>query len=110
MNYKQPYNTVRTGPEAHGARRLRLYMRSRGWYTKKLHGGKYQSGLPDLLAIHPIHGIKWIETKAPGEKLRSSQRKEFIIMEKFGQKIFVLEDEKDYLKLFMARSNWMEYV
>jgi len=110
MEFKQPRNTVRSGPEAKGASRLILYMRTKGWWCKKLHGGKYQSGLPDLVAMHPIYGIKWIETKADGGKLRSSQITMFKMFNQYGQKVFVLESEKDYWKLFEKKDNWILYI
>jgi len=109
MNYKRPRNTVRTGPEAKGALRLRRYMEARGWMIKKLHGGKYQSGLPDLLCLHILHGLRWIETKAPKEKLRYSQEIFFAKMNKYGQKVYVLRDEKDYELLFQENDNWRQY-
>ncbi len=110
MKYKKPRRTVRTGPEDKGSRRLRLKMQTEGWYVKKLHGGKYQSGLPDLVAMHPIHGLRWIEMKAPGGKLRSSQIHTFNLFEKHGQEVYVLESEKDYRKLFNKKGNWLQYV
>lgn len=110
MDFKLPRNTVRSGPEAKGSARLQLYMRGRGWFVKKLHGGKYQSGLPDLIAMHSIHTLRWIETKAPGEKLRHSQISMFKMFNRYGQKVYVLEDEKDYWKLFDKKDNWICYV
>lgn len=110
MEFKPPRNTVRTGPEAKGSARLQLYMRSKGWWCRKLHGGKYQSGLPDLVAMHSIHGIKWIETKAPKEKLRASQISIFKMFNRYGQRVYVLEDERDYWKLFDKKDNWLVYV
>ena len=109
MDFKLPRNTVRTGPESKGSERLQLFMRSKGWWCKKLHGGKYQSGLPDLLALHPLHGHRWIETKAPGEKLRPTQRKMFAMFNRYRQKVYVLEDEKGYWKLFDKKDNWLTY-
>lgn len=110
MDYKQPRKNVKTGPEAAGAMRLRRYMLARGWYSKKLHGGKYQSGLPDNVYMHSLHGLKWIETKAPGEWLRPSQVKCFGEFEKYGQQVYVLEDEQDYPKLFKTTGNWRAYI
>lgn len=43
---------------------LTLYMeRQKGWYVKKFHGSQFQSGVPDLLAMHPKYTPKWIECK-----------------------------------------------
>lgn len=85
-------------------------MSVRGWFTYKLHGGKYQSGLPDLIALHPIHGLRWIEMKTPGEKLRASQAKLFAIFERFGQQVYVLESIEHYRRIMKPKGNWKNYV
>lgn len=110
MEFKPPRNTVATGPEAVGSRRLKKYMEGQGWYLKKLHGGAYQSGMPDYVAWHPRYGQRWIEMKAPGGKLRHSQISMFRIMEKYGQHVYVLESEKHYGRLFSEKGNWFSYV
>ena len=110
MDYKQPHKNVRTGPEATGAMRLKRFMIAKGWSLKKLHGGKYQEGLPDYVCMHSLHGLKWIEMKAPGGKLRQSQIKCFGEFEKYGQQVYVLEDEQDYPKLFKTTGNWRAYI
>ena len=84
-------------------------MEARGWYIIKLHGGKYQSGLPDLFAMHPEYGTRWIETKTPSGKLRASQVKKFYLMSRAKVKIFVLEDETHYRRLFEENDNWTDY-
>lgn len=110
MDFKLPRHTVHTGPEALGARRLRQYMLKEGWHIEKLHGNKYQSGLPDLLCIHPRHGLRWIETKAPGGKLTGSQVTKFYKFKKYGQQIYVLENETHYHRLFDDVGNWERYI
>ncbi len=100
----------RTKPEAVGAGRLRRHMEARQWLIKKLHGGKYQSGLPDLLCLHAQFGLRWIETKAPSGKLRRSQRDFFADMAVHGEKIWVMFDETDYHKLFDRLDNWRDYI
>jgi len=109
MKFKPPKNNVRSGPEAKGASRLCMYMRGEGWYLKKLHGGYYQSGMPDYVAWHPLHGQRWIETKAPGGKISKVQFDMFKLMERYGQEVFILEDEKHYYRLFEKKGNWFEY-
>lgn len=84
-------------------------MEARGWFIIKIHGGKYQSGLPDLYAMHLKYGTRWIETKVPSGKLSASQVKKFYLMSKAGVKIFVLEDEKHYGRLFKENDNWTDY-
>jgi len=109
MNFNSPRNTVRTGPEAHGAKRLRIKMTAIGWHLEKLHGNKYQSGLPDYVAMHIRFGLVWIETKAPGGKLSQRQHQKFAVLEEKGQKIFVLENETHYGRLFTT-PNWRQYI
>lgn len=109
MNFKLPRKTVRSGPEMQGASRLRTKMEAIGWHLEKLHGNKYQSGLPDYIAIHIEFGHRWIETKAPGEKLSSRQHLKFALFERKGQKIYVLENETHYDKLF-KEPNWKNYI
>lgn len=106
MNIKKP----RGRPEDKAAGRLRRYMENKGWMVKKLHGGKYQSGLPDLVAFHAIHGLRWIETKNIGGKLRVSQRELFADMALHGQKVFILHDQTDYAILFSKHDNWRSYI
>lgn len=106
MDFKRPRKRI----EFSESNKLRRYMEERGWLIKKLHGGKYQSGFPDLVAMHPEHGLRWIETKAPGGKLRPSQRKFFAVMSTHGQLIFVLHSVKDYPLLFSKYDNWISYI
>ena len=105
MNYKKP----KTSPEAAGSARLVRLMRRKGWGVWKHGAGKFASGWPDFWARHPKWGTKWIETKAPGGKLRPSQIKKFSEMAKYGEPIWVLESEEDYMKLF-KEPNWRMYM
>lgn len=95
--------------ETKNSNRIRNVLRTHGWYTKKVHGGKYQSGLPDILCIHPKHGTIWIETKVKGQRLRQSQVMEFNKMTKAGAKIFVLHDDTE-ISIIFGRPNWVEYI
>ena len=106
---RHPKNTVRNGPEAKGAMRLRNFMIAQGWGIIKLHGSMYLDGMPDLLCMHCVYGMRWVETKAPGEKLRLSQLKRFTYMKRHGEKIYVLENETHYDRLF-KKPNWEHYI
>jgi len=110
MFFKEPKRTVKNGPEQLGLQRLRKYMESNGWLVKKLHGGQFQSGFPDLYCVHPKHGHRWIEMKAPKGKLRESQCKFFFELEQYGDQVYVLENETNYSRLFNLKGNWKEYV
>lgn len=71
----------------------------------------YQYGWPDLLAMHMNYGIKWIEMKIPGGKLRQTQVDKFHKWSRFGVKIYVLDgaSETDYKKLF-GEPNWHLFI
>lgn len=110
MKYRQPRRTVRTGPEKKGQDKLIAFLQSKGWHVEKLHGGMYQQGFPDLYAIHPIHEDRWIEMKAPGGKLRKSQKIKFPIWTRYGKQVYVLEGPEHYARLFKPRGNWLNYL
>jgi hypothetical protein len=42
---------------------LTMYMKHKGWHIEKTHGSQFQEGFPDLYAMHPMHGQRWIECK-----------------------------------------------
>lgn len=88
---------------------LRRLMHSRGWLTVKTTGGRFSSGWPDLFCAHPEYGMKWVETKVPGGRLRPSQRKMFTKLAKHGVKIWVIIEPDGYYKLF-NEPNWWKYV
>lgn len=87
--------------------RDRLHMM--GWRTKKIHGNRFQVGLPDLYAYHKVYGQRWIEIKDPKGDLRFEQVK---IIREFGQHgvgVWILEDIKDIVKLY-KEPNSAEYM
>lgn len=99
-----------TGPEAKGTTRLIRYMIARGWGCMKVGGGKYNTGWPDWYCYHHTYGHRWIEMKKDKGRLSPSQIKRFIKMNKMGDKIFVLRDERDYKVLFREHDNWGDYL
>jgi len=104
MEFKKP----RGKPEKAGSDRLRELMKQEGWYTKKTHGSMFSEDWPDLYAMHPKFGQRWIETKAPKGALSDGQIKEFHIWSKHGVGVWVLRDEKDYKWLF-EEPNWYKF-
>lgn len=42
---------------------LKAYLKYKGWHVVKFHGSQYQSGVPDLYAMHPSYNARWIECK-----------------------------------------------
>ncbi len=107
MQYIKP--RVREQPEKKDSQTLRNYMEARGWWIKKIHGSTYQSGLPDLLCIHSVHGTKWIENKVKKGKLRPSQITTFGEMRAHGCEVYVVENYRQYNRIFEKRGNWLEY-
>jgi hypothetical protein len=90
-------------------------MAREGWFTVKIAGSMFVSGLPDLYCTHPVHGTCWIECKTEDRPLKDSQIRMFARLNRHGTKIFVLEDERDYGKIFndmgrLADGNWGFYV
>lgn len=84
-------------------------MLSRGWFTKKIPGGKFLSGFPDIFAWHPIHRLRLIETKLKHRKLNPAQVRFCIEAQKFGLDVYVLIDHNDYMLLFQP-ANWRIYM
>lgn len=109
MDFRPPRKM--TAPEAEGAKRLRKLMHAHRWHTEKLHGNRYQSGLPDLMAFHIKHGFRFIETKAEAShgKLSVRQVVKFTLLEKHGAHIWVCRDERDYYVLF-KEPNWRMFI
>ena len=91
--------------------RLRLirHMKLKGWAVFKVGAGKFVAGWPDYYCYHHLHGHRWIETKNKGEKLTPAQKKRFKMLAEAGDKIFVLEIEEHYQRLFRDKDNWRHY-
>jgi hypothetical protein len=82
------------------------------WYTVKIHGSVYQSGLPDLYATHAKYGSRWIEVKNPkGFHFTAAQLEVFPKLVAFGTNVWVLisDDDSEIAKLFKP-SNWYQYI
>jgi len=105
------YKKIRRQPERDEVSRpLVAFMRKRGWHCTKMHGNMYQQGVPDLYCTHPKFGVKWVETKVVGKKLRATQRKLFREWAQHGSgNIWVINHCDDYGKLFDP-PNWYRYV
>lgn len=99
----------RKQPEKKISDALREYMHTRGWWTEKMPGSKFKSGIPDIYACHLEFGQKWIETKVPLGKLRPTQIYRFTKWSEHGVGIWVIMNPNDYPKLF-KEPNWFKYV
>lgn len=102
LNPLKPKDTL----EKELAKELIAYMREQGWYVIKLHGNKFQKGLPDYVAFHKKYGTRWFEMKRPRKgRLTRDQRDVFMKMTAHGAHIFILTGVKDY-KLLFGQGNW----
>lgn len=83
-----------------------------GWHVMETHGNMYQSGFPDLYAMHPRYGTRWIEVKnREGFHFTAAQLKEFKTMTAHGVGVWVLtsDDDSEIDKLF-GPANWHHYL
>lgn len=67
------------------------------------HGGKYQSGFPDLYCLHPTFGERWVEVKFDYVSFTAAQQYWFPILKRVWVLRHFTEDE--YSKLFKL-PNW----
>ena len=91
---------------------IRLFLKAYGWKVERMHGNAYQKGIPDLYAVHPRHGKKWVEVKKPkGYAFTNEQLKNFPDFERYNDPIWILVagTKEEYDKLF-APPNWRDYL
>ena len=106
MEYRLP----RRHEERTASQALVTKMRGLGWDVWRITPGKYgTAGMPDIYAIHPEHGIRWIETKTPRGKLRPSQKKFVLMHARLQIPVYVLMGPEGYSKLF-GPPNWMYFL
>ena len=96
---------LRENPEAEIQKDIIKMLRLRGWYVKTLHGGKFQSGMPDLFASHKLYRIRLIEVKLPemkGSRFTAAQLDVFpkLILNGAAFWILTAATETEYQKLF----------
>jgi hypothetical protein len=99
------------GPEWHIQRRLKTFLKTRGWMVEQTHGNLFQDGFPDLLIAHPRWGQRWIDCKVEGRyQFTKAQRRKWPIWDRFGIGIWILTDatQEEYDKLFQP-PNWKDY-
>ncbi len=114
MEANTPRRGGGNGPESIIQHQIIAMLQRKNWYVKVLHGNKFQSGMPDLLAGHKGHGPRFIEVKDPrrrGEPFEKSQLENFPKMSANGMPIYVLTGalEKDY-RILMGPENWYLYL
>lgn len=84
------------------------FLAARGWYNFVTHGGRFQSGFPDIFTTHAVHGSRLIEVKLPGMKGSSftkAQLRKFPLFISHGSPIWILTaaTEYEYRKLFQLK-------
>lgn len=87
-------------------------LEDKDWYVFVTHGNNFQSGFPDLYAIHERYGTRWIEVKQPvGYVFTRAQKKNFHKFSEKGVGIWVLTaaTEDEYQRLFDA-PNWYVFL
>lgn len=103
---------LRERPERLIQDKLIRFLEQRGWYVKETHGNAFQSGFPDLYAVHPLYGQRWIEVKNPGKyHFTEAQIETFTKWAGCSIKVWVLvaATDAEYNKLF-NKANWQDYL
>lgn len=88
--------------------KIRAKMEEEGWLTEKMHGNKFQSGIPDLYCYHPEHGHKWVEVKTAKGYLTSAQGAKFKNWEKYDLGVYILISFKE-IPLLKGKPNWRRF-
>lgn len=99
------------GPEWHIQRRLKAFLKTRGWMVRQTHGNLFQVGFPDLFISHLRWGQRWIDCKVEGRyEFTKAQRREWPVWDAAGTGIWILTDatQEEYDKLFKP-PNWRDY-
>lgn len=104
----KPFRVSRGPRESVLLAQIRNALRRNGWLVEKTHGNCYQSGFPDLLCFHPVHGLRWVEVKRPSGRLTTAQRVTFARWEGFKMGVWVFVSPTEVEKIFES-SNWREW-
>lgn len=91
---------------------IRAFLFAYGWKVKRMHGNAFQKGIPDLYAVHPEHGKRWIEVKPKkGYSFTNDQLRDFPDFERHNDPIWILNagTKEEYHKLFEP-PNWRSYL
>jgi hypothetical protein len=99
----------RLNPETKATKGLKDLMVAHGWSFVKIHGNKYQMGLPDVYAYHIRHGYRWIEVKIAPNFLEHTQVVRFKDMSRQGIGVWILRGREDYDLLFRP-PNYLQFI
>jgi len=108
----KPFNTRMKRPEEKIQDAIRDKLHLLGWFTIKLHGNQFQSGMPDLYATHSRYGCRLIEVKNPtGYHFTAAQLEVFPKLVAHGSPVWVLiSDQDDEIKKLFGPANWHLYL
>jgi hypothetical protein len=101
VNHK---NKVYTKAKTTGARDgnaddIMMAMKMMGYTLMHTHGNLYQRGLPDVLSVHPEHGIQWVEIKNKKYKFTGAQLKYLKQMMVCDFPVWIIQSYDDLKKL-----------
>ncbi len=98
------------GPEAVIQNRLIDLLTLEDWFCIETYGSIFQSGLPDIFAVHKEYGCKWIECKNPKKySFTPAQIKTFPMFTAYGVGIWIITDP-DKRDIIFNSPNWQEYL
>lgn len=100
-----------TGPEAIIQDAIVKYLRAREWLVKETIGNMFQSGFPDVYAVHSKYGQRWIEVKNPTSYKFTPAQMEFfpkLIAHGAGVWVLMAATDEEYKKLWLP-CNFAEY-
>ena len=107
MEQFEPRN--KHGPEWRIQKEFVRYLQDRNWHVERMVGNAYQTGIPDIYAMHIEFGQRWIDLKNPvSYEFTAAQRRKWPIWAAYGTPIWIITCNDDYPKLFEP-PNWRKY-
>lgn len=111
MDRLKPYTKAKTTPSIDAnAMDIMSALIFADYKIMHTHGNSFQSGLPDILAVHPVHGIKWVEVKNPKSysfTMAQRIRLEQMMICKFP--VWIIQKPTE-IKLLLGKSNIREFI
>ena len=99
------------GPEYKIQKDFVEFLKDRGWLVERMIGNALQFGIPDIYIMHPEHGDRWVDLKAPGKyEFTSAQRVKWPLWATYNVGVWIITaaTEEEYDKLF-GPPNFMDY-